>query len=194
MSEVIKDSEIFSRADATIYTVAPMSLRYRFTTCIAIIVTVIVFAVLFTVSVNLSHGVWRMIFLGISAAFAATASVFIFLVWFIGRPTQFQISQAGLEILWPGRNRKLPKAAFYEVFTVSDTELGHLKRKSCIRGIFGCFGWAQSEYLGNVDAYMTRNEGMVFVRLKNRRPLLLTPNSPGKFIEELRTCISDADA
>jgi hypothetical protein len=190
MTEVITDSERFSQADATIYTVAPMSLRYRITTFVAILLIVVIFLVLFTVSVNIT-GTWRMVFLSASAAFAAISTVSVFLIWFLGRPMQFQISKAGLEMIWPGRNRKLPKAAFYEVFPVSDTELGHLKRKNCIRGIFGCFGWAQSKYLGNVDAYITKNEGFVFVRLKNRRPLLLTPINPGKFIEELCDCISD---
>ena len=190
MKNMMTDSELFSQADATDYATAPMSLRYRVSTCAAIIAIVLIFLVLFIVSVNLM-GTWRMIFLSASAVFAAISSVFVFLVYFIGRPGQYKISQAGVEMVWPGRNRKLPTSAFYEVFPVTDTELGHLKRKNCIRGVFGCFGWAQSQYLGNVDAYITRNEGLVFVRLKNRRPLLITPENPGKFIEQLRGCISD---
>jgi len=194
MKDIIIDSKKFSQSDATVYTAAPMSLHYRISTCLAIILLLLIFLVLFTVSVNLSHGVWRMVLLSITAVFAAASSVFVFLVWFLGKPSQFQISKAGLEILWPGRNRKLPQPAFYEVFPVSDTELGKLRRKSCICGIFGCFGWTQSQYLGNVDAYITRKEGLVFLRLKNRRPLLLTPEQPEKFIIELAACISDGES
>jgi hypothetical protein len=124
---------------------------------------------------------------------AAGSFTLVTLVRLYSRPRCFEISSEGMRIVWPGRTRKLPRAAFGEMREVTDTELGPLHRRFGVGGLFGCFGWFTSEYMGNMDAYITRREGMVYIRLKNRRPLLLTPKDSKGFLQALGELTDGAD-
>lgn len=128
-----------------------------------------------------------MIALGVFVAVLIAALVV--LIHLYSRPKWFTITHEGMQIVWPGRSRKLPKGAFAEMRLVTGTDLGQLTRRFGVRGLLGCFGWFTSEYMGNVDAYVTRNNGLVYIRLKNRRPLLLTPVEPKTFLHTLKSVV-----
>lgn len=108
------------------------------------------------------------------------------LVWLYARPNSFEVSPEGLKLVWPARTRKLPRNAFADMQPLSRLDLGHCIRLFGVGGLFGSFGRFRSEYLGNMDLYVTRADGMVLLRLKNRRPLILTPQDPEAFLAALR--------
>lgn len=127
--------------------------------------------------------------IGLAVVAALLAVTLVVLIRLYSRPKCFTILPEGMRIDWPGRSRKLPKGAFTEMRLVTSTELGPLTRRFGLRGLLGCFGWFTSEYMGNMDAYVTRNNGLVYLRLKNRRPLLLTPADPQAFLKTLKTVV-----
>ncbi|NBC18377.1 MAG: hypothetical protein GVY18_13790 [Bacteroidetes bacterium] len=107
------------------------------------------------------------------------------LIRLYARPTHFELRPEGLRIVWPARSRKLPSNAFYEIRRCTETELGRLKRCFGISPVFGAFGWFRSEYMGSMDVYITRSGGLVYLRMSNRHPLLLTPEEPEEFLRAL---------
>ena len=114
----------------------------------------------------------------------------IFMVHMYGRPKCFEVSSEGMVIVWPARIRKLPRGAFTEIRTIKRMELGRMIRKFGVGGIFGQFGWFHSVYMGNLDAYITRNDGMVLIKLRNRRPILITPENPQEFVKALQAAVN----
>lgn len=157
-----------------------MSVAYRLST-----------AGLFLLGVGgLAGGVWMMHLLGVggwllwvSSAIGALALLAIFAAaYWYGRPRGFGLSAEGLTIVWPGRQRLIVLGALGELRTVNDIELGRLRKQMGISNIYGTFGWFKSEYLQSMDVYITRREGMVMIRLLNRKPLLLTPAEPEAFM------------
>ncbi len=120
---------------------------------------------------------------------AIISIVTIIMVHLYSRPRCFSVSSDGLEIIWPARTRKLPRGAFTEIREIKRIELGRMIRKFGVGGILGQFGWFQSVYMGNFDAYLTRNDGMVLIRLRNRRPILITPENPQEFVKALRAVV-----
>jgi hypothetical protein len=127
---------------------------------------------------------------GLAVAVAVLSATLVILIRLYSRPKCFTISSEGMRIIWPGRSRKLPRGAFTDMRLITSTELGSLTRRFGMRGLLGSFGWFTSEYMGNMDAYVTRNDGLVYLRLKNRRPLLLTPSEPKSFLETLQAVVN----
>ncbi|MBN1942812.1 MAG: hypothetical protein JW849_05900 [Phycisphaerae bacterium] len=177
-----------AESQEAIFPIAPMDVAMKFSTVMVLALLGVVAVGLMLVDLWLSNiETGWLIALGVVIAILSAASVG--LIHLYSRPKYFAISAEGMRIVWPGRSRKLPKAAFAEMRPVTGTDLGRLTRRFGLRGVLGCFGWFTSEYMGNVDAYVTRNDGLVYLRLKNRRPLLLTPTQPKTFLDALRTVV-----
>lgn len=151
--------------------------------------TIGIVATLIIVGFSLESG-GRLWFWVPAAILAIAFTTLTVMVNMYGRPKCFEISSEGMVIVWPARTRKLPRAAFTEIRTIKRMELGRMVRKFGIGGIFGQFGWFHSVYIGNVDAYMTRNDGMVLIKLRNRRPILITPENPEKFVKALQVVVT----
>lgn len=159
--------------------------------------TVLILLFVFLVAVGLVLlGVYVSLFsmgwmIGLAITVLILGAALMVLIRLYSRPKCFTITPEGMRIDWPGRSRKLPRGAFTEMRLVTGTELGSLTRRFGMRGLLGCFGWFTSEYMGNMDAYVTRNDGLVYIRMKNRRPLLLTPETPEVFLETLKTIVGE---
>jgi len=109
------------------------------------------------------------------------------------RPRSFNVSAEGLEIVWPARTRKLPWGAFVEICEIDRISLGPMTRRFGLGILLGQFGWFHSMYMGNIDSYITRRDGLVLIKLRNRRPLLLSPQAPGEFLQAVRAAISEVE-
>ena len=138
-------------------------------------------------SLDSRESLWPWLAAGILAVVFGLLTI---LVHLYGRPRCFEISDEGMIIVWPARIRKLPRGAFTEVRPIKRIELGRMIRKFGAGGIFGQFGWFHSVYMGNLDTYITRNDGMVLIRLRNRRPLLITPENPDDFVQALQAIVN----
>ncbi len=176
--------------EETIFDLASMDGAMKFSTVFKLLVFFILAAGIAVL------GVWLPFLptgwmIAVAAFIAASVIVLVTLVHLYSRPKYFVISPDGMLIVWPGRSRKLPKTAFADMKLVTYTDLGPLKRRFGVGGLLGCFGWFTSEYMGNVDAYITRHSGLVYIRLKNRRPLLLTPVEAKTFLETLQAALEN---
>lgn len=192
MPEALDDSAVLSsraapREAEKWFPLAPMDAAMRLSTILVLVLLGVVSVGLVVADLWLPQVNGWLIAAGTLVALTGTAVMILIHVY--SRPKGFLLSAQGMRIVWPGRSRLLPKAAFAEARSVTAMDLGRLMRRFGARGMLGCFGWFTSEYMGNMDAYVTRSDALVYLRLKNRRPLLLTPREPEAFLEALKTIL-----
>jgi hypothetical protein len=109
-------------------------------------------------------------------------------VWFLWRPTAFEVDATGLRILWPLRVRSIPAREVGEavVFTRETfrREYGGGMRIGA-GGLWGGFGWLYTSK-GLLGLYVSRTDRLVLLRLRTKRPLLVTPDDDERFVAALR--------
>ena len=126
-----------------------------------------------------------------SLGFVAVALlVLFFLVWFVLRPTRFEVTEDALLIYFPAWRRTIPlgpgvRATALE-FKQFCAEFGTPMRIG-VGGLWGGFGWLWTSRRGLVDFCISRGHGLVLVERESGRPLLLTPDNPQAMVEALRT-------
>ena len=108
-------------------------------------------------------------------------------VWFIGRPTRFEISPDVLRIVWPIRSRAIPRSDIARVRLLNKAEIKQ-EMKWGMRvgagGLWGGFGRAITDR-GWMELWVSREDWCVFVERKHGIPLILTPDRPQEFVEVL---------
>ncbi len=161
-------------AETGLFLTAPLSLTYR--RIQAAYVCVLLLALTVSVIFDVGYGVFPLIFVGAAAVYEG---VCLFL-----RPDHFRILPDGLRIGWAFRHRLLGRQQIQGVRMVSAAESGRLGVPHNL-GVLGFFGRTRSERLGPVEAYITEKEAMVLIERRNDRPLLITPERPGVFVEIL---------
>ena len=109
-------------------------------------------------------------------------------IWIWFRPTRFVVQPRGLEIVWPGRRRKIPRDDITAVRLIDRRELrrevGWAIRVGA-GGLWGGFGWLWTEKRGVVRMYISRTDGLVWIERRSDRPWLLTPEQPEDFARAL---------
>jgi hypothetical protein len=109
------------------------------------------------------------------------------MVWLFFRPTRFEVGDGELRIFWPLRAQRLPLA---EVTGAELTDAARLRdefgrgARFGAGGLWGGFGWLLTPK-GKLSMYVSRTESMVLVRFRARRPLLITPERPERFLTAL---------
>ncbi|MBI5240403.1 MAG: hypothetical protein HY926_08010 [Elusimicrobia bacterium] len=108
-------------------------------------------------------------------------------VWLFWRPTEFRLSPEGLRLVWPVRQRAIPAAALAgaELLTCQEfrARYGRGMRVGA-GGLWGGFGLLVTPRQ-TFSMYISRLDPLVVVQVRGGRPLLLTPESPGRFVEEI---------
>ncbi len=106
-------------------------------------------------------------------------------VWFMGRPSRFEVDASTLRIIWPIRTREIPRAHIDEAYAVGVAdfrrEYGHGMRIGA-GGLWGGFGLLKTGR-ETFSMWISRTDEFVIVRLRGQRPLLITPENPARFIE-----------
>jgi MFS family permease len=175
-----------------VFSVAPMDHRYRaYSVLVLALAAAVVAGLIFAAAVT--AGTWRLVFIIAACVMAIAVAAVTVLVRLYSRPKHFELSDEGLRIVWPARSRKLPRNAFSEARLVTETELGRLSRCFGMTPLMGTFGWFRSEYMGSMDVYITRHLGLVYLRMANRHPLLLTPCEPETFLAALKDIANRVD-
>jgi hypothetical protein len=105
--------------------------------------------------------------------------------WLYMRPTAFEITPEGLDVVWPLRRRHIPRADILGAVTVRPPDLraefGTLLRVG-VGGLWGGFGLAWSSRGTHLGLYVSRHaDGFVLVRCGRSRSLLITPERPEAF-------------
>ena len=109
-------------------------------------------------------------------------------VWFVWRPTGFEIDAETLRIVWPIRSRTIPRSAVMDVRIVTGAEFraeyGYGMRIGA-GGLWGGFGLLKMRRT-TFSMWISRLDRFVIVDLRGaRRPLLVTPEEPERFAAAL---------
>jgi len=155
---------------AKVYKLAPMAKSFKVMTWTYALLT----AVFMLVSVGPAGHLVGWIFAGIAV-----------LVWFWFRPADFVVDDQTLTLHWPLRTRKIPRLEIYAAEKLALKDLGWALRIGAC-GLWGAFGLFITKREGKIDGYFSATENLVLLRLKNARPLMLSPEDAEGFIKELR--------
>jgi hypothetical protein len=104
------------------------------------------------------------------------------------RPTRFDVSGGGLDVVFPGWRRRLEARtlAGAREFTLADFRREfRWGLRIGIGGLWGGFGWLWTRQ-GLVEFYISRADGFVLVERREGRTLLITPERPAALVEALR--------
>src|SRR5690349_16485931 len=107
-------------------------------------------------------------------------------LWF--RPTCFVVQPRTLDIVWPLRQRQIPRDDIAAVRLMDKHELEREVGRSMrvgAGGFGGGFGWLWTEKRGVVRMYISRTDGLVWIERRRDRPWLITPERPDTFVRAL---------
>jgi hypothetical protein len=109
-------------------------------------------------------------------------------VWLAGRPTQFEIDEESLRIVWPTRRRVIPRSTVRDARIVTGPEFrsayGWGMRVGA-GGLWGGFGILKTKAT-TFSLWISRTDRLVIVELDGANPLLVTPDDPERFVARLR--------
>lgn len=109
-------------------------------------------------------------------------------VWIWWRPGWFEVSGAGLALVFPGRRCLVHAADIASAEMVTAAQLrarfGTLLRVGA-GGLWGGFGWLWSPK-GWVEFYVSATDGFVLIGRRRGIPLLISPEHPGRMLASLR--------
>jgi hypothetical protein len=110
-------------------------------------------------------------------------------IWLYMRPSAFVVGPEGLDIRWPLRRRRIPRANLLGASEVGPEDLSRefgLLLRVGVGGLWGGFGLAWSSRGEHLSLYVSRHaDGLVLVRGQGVRSLLLTPERPADFAAAL---------
>jgi len=119
------------------------------------------------------------------------AAVFA-LVWCYYRPSGFEISEMGLTVRWPVRQRLHRGEDITSVRAVTKDEVGRPWRLWGAGGLWGLFGLCKCKHVGRLDVFISRGDGWVLIELADRRPLLISPETPEQVVEAMARIVQGA--
>jgi hypothetical protein len=109
-------------------------------------------------------------------------------VWFYGRPTQFEIDDRVLRIVWPMRRREIPRHLVRDARILTGAEFRNaygFGMRIGAGGLWGGFGLLKTKST-TFSLWISRTDRLVIVDLDGERPLLVTPEDPDGFVARLR--------
>jgi hypothetical protein len=109
-------------------------------------------------------------------------------VWLRFRPSRFVVGPDALEVRWPLKARRIPRADIAAV-RVIDADTLRRETGGGVRvgagGLWGGFGWLWTGRRGLVQMYVSRTDGLVWIERAGGRPWLITPHDPEGFVRAL---------
>ena len=109
-------------------------------------------------------------------------------VWLACRPKGFEVSGAGLDVVFPTWTRSLPASGLRRARRISSAafreEFGWAIRIG-VGGLWGGFGWLWTSRGGMLELYVSRLDGLLLVERQPGRPLLITPADPDRMLQAL---------
>ena len=109
-------------------------------------------------------------------------------VWIWWRPARFELSRAGLALIFPGRRSLVPASAIADAQVVSSQQLRErfgLQLRVGAGGLWGGFGWLWSRR-GWTEFYVSTLDGYVLIERRGAIPLLISPENPHAMAAALR--------
>jgi len=124
---------------------------------------------------------------GLMVAVGLTLLVYVG-VWFFWRPTQFEIDDQTLRIVWPVRRRVIPRHLVRDARILAGGEFRKqygFGMRIGAGGLWGGFGLLKTKST-TFSLWISRTDRLVVVDLDGERPLLVTPEDPEGFVARLR--------
>lgn len=168
------------RGHAQVFPLAPMSMSIRFLTWL-----LLPLPGLFLLAALVRHDARPAL---VGAAVAALYAA----VWLFLRPSRFEVSRAGVELVFPGRQRTIPLAEVARARTFTREalrrELGFALRVGA-GGLWGGFGWLWTSRRGLLEMYISRTDHFLWIERRAGKPLLLTPRHPALMAEAIEAAL-----
>lgn len=98
-------------------------------------------------------------------------------------PLRYRIADDAVWIDRPLRSAQIPLRA---IRSVRPIELHGVIRAMGVGGFFGAWGWFTSRELPAFRAYVTKRRGLVCIELRQGDPVVLSPDDPAAFIDEIQ--------
>ncbi|MBS2029180.1 MAG: hypothetical protein JST54_14860 [Deltaproteobacteria bacterium] len=169
------------------FPLAPMDGLIRATTIVALPLPLI-FPILATLPMPFPQLRWVM-----WGVFAFLALMWLG-IWTLMRPTRFEVSHAGLRIVWPMRERMITRHQLESAEVLSNAEFrkryGWGMRVGA-GGLWGGFGMLVTPSQ-RFSLWISRIDPLVVVKLTDDKPLLITPAEPERFVAELALVLAQA--
>ena len=110
-------------------------------------------------------------------------------VWLRFRPSQFVVHGNRLRVIWPLKQREIPRDRISSARLIDRRELrreiGWGVRIGA-GGLWGAFGWLWTQRRGVVQMYISRTDRFVWIERVGDRPWLITPERPEAFVRALQ--------
>ena len=106
-------------------------------------------------------------------------------VWLRMRPSCFVVHPDAIEVRWPLKRRRIPRAEIRELRLLDKAALRAITGSAArvgVGGLWGGFGWLWTQHRGIVQMYVSRSDGLVWIERGDARPWLITPESPEAFL------------
>jgi hypothetical protein len=119
---------------------------------------------------------------------AALVAALYAVVWLGARPSRFEVSERGLELVFPVWRRTIRAGNGLRARLVSAAEFRRefgLPLRIGVGGLWGGFGWLWTTRRGLVEFYVSRSDELVLVERDLGRPLLVTPQAPEAMVQSL---------
>jgi len=120
----------------------------------------------------------------------AAGIAIMLLLFFVFMPIGYRLDDVNLTVLRWGPKRRIPVAQIESVGQIDASMLRHSIRVMGCGGFGGYYGLFSNKTLGRYRAYITRNDNLVLVRLKEGRPVVLSPKEPELFVKAVDTAIN----
>jgi len=164
---------------APAFRLAPMTWGVRLSTSVVFVLPLLPFII----GWSLPPEARRVMFLC-----AGLAALVLPFTWLFMRPSHFVVDDVNLTMLWPLRSRLVPRASIAGAETIASAEFRRtygVGVRIGVGGLWGAFGLLQTNR-ETFSMWISGRDGLVIVRLTGgQRPLLLTPDDPGRFVAAL---------
>jgi hypothetical protein len=108
--------------------------------------------------------------------------------WLAFRPTHFVIDDEALQIRWPVRSRRIPRALIESAQIFERSEFVRANGSGTrigVGGLWGTFGLLNADRQ-TFSIWVSRSDQFVLIRLREpHRPLLITPDHAPRFVATL---------
>jgi hypothetical protein len=117
--------------------------------------------------------------------YTTTACVLIYLIAYAFRPVSYVVTQNEILVKRPLFDVHINTTDIASAEIIDRRKLHISIRTMGIPGIFGFSGTFYNLTYGRMTWYVTRRDRPVLIRTKNDKKIVLTPNEPEKFIQQL---------
>lgn len=117
-------------------------------------------------------------------------------VWLRYRPREFVVEPDRIEVRWPWRRQSIDRRGITNARVMTFFDLrAHvgIGLRVGAEGLWGGFGLLWTRRRGLVQMYVSRTDRMVWIDRGVKRPWLITPVDPHRFVEALGFCRTSAD-